>query len=224
MGSFVLGITCAIETRLRACVLVGGGNLDGPGGYWDRSSHVMCQAIPYKSLLFLGDRGAVLYHLHALRGATFVFNGTADGVVTSETEGPEKFFAGLQQRTIAMHGSRENVFEYGFEPDAGHRPYFVTRTVALWLQRQMQFPNWSEDKIARLPETHIGEWARREQVPIEAAYNTEVREAGVRALGSAIPGLVRERLTAVPIVEWERTKDRFVYESWIAHARALAER
>jgi dienelactone hydrolase len=224
MGSFVLGITCAIETRLRACVLVGGGNLDAPGGYWDRSGHTMCQAIPYKSLMFLGDRGAVLYHLHALCGATLVFNGTADGVVTSEPEGPEAFFADLQKRTIAMHGSRHNVFEYGFEPGAGHRPYFVTRPVALWLERQLHFPGWTEAKITRMPETHIGEWARREQVFIEAAYNTEVREAGVRAPGSGIPGLTREQLTAVPIPEWEREKDRFIYEKWIEQARAAAGR
>ena len=92
MGSFVLGITCAIETRLHSCVLAGGGNLDGPGGYWDRSNHTMCQSIPYKSLMFLGDRGAVLYHLSASRGGTFVFNGTADGVVTSEPRsGPRGF-------------------------------------------------------------------------------------------------------------------------------------
>ena len=32
MGSFVLGIGCAVEVRLSACVLAGGGNLDGPGG------------------------------------------------------------------------------------------------------------------------------------------------------------------------------------------------
>lgn len=224
MGSFILGITCAIETRLHACVLVGGGNLDGPGGYWDRSGHTMCQAIPYKSLRFLGDRGAVLYHLHALRGGTFVFNGTADGVVTSERAGPEAFFADLRRRTIAMHGSPLNVFEYGFEPGAGHRPYFVTRPVALWLERQLHFPNWTTAKIARLPETHIGEWAVREQVFIEAAYNTPVREAGVNALGSGIPGLTRAQLTAVPIAEWERNKDRFVYEKWIEQARALASR
>jgi dienelactone hydrolase len=221
MGSFVLGITCAIDTRLHACVLVGGGNLDGPGGYWDKSNHTMCQAIPYKSLLFLGDRGAVLYHLHALRGGTFVFNGTADGVVTSEAEGPEAFFADLRKRTIAMHGSAHNVFEFGFEPGAGHRPYFVTRPVALWLERQLRFPNWTAAEIARLPETHIGEWARREHVFIEAAYDTEVREAGVRALGVGIPGLTREQLTAVPVAEWEREKDRFVYEKWIEQARAL---
>ena len=38
MGSFVLGLACAVETRLNACVLAGGGNLDGEGGYWDSSS------------------------------------------------------------------------------------------------------------------------------------------------------------------------------------------
>jgi len=38
MGSFVLGMACAVETRLNSCVLAGGGNLDGPGGYWDSSS------------------------------------------------------------------------------------------------------------------------------------------------------------------------------------------
>ena len=32
MGSFVLGLACAVETRLNSCVLTGGGNLDGPGG------------------------------------------------------------------------------------------------------------------------------------------------------------------------------------------------
>jgi len=224
MGSFVLGITCAIETRLRACVLVGGGNLDGPGGYWDRSNHTMCQAIPYKALLFLGDRGATLYDLQASRGPTMIFNGTADGVVTSEPEGPQAFFDGLRKRTIALHGSAANVFEFGFEPGAGHRPYFVTRPVALWLYKQLKFPNWTEAGIAAMPETHVGEWAHREHVYIEPAYDTEVREAGVRALGSGIPGLTREQLTAVPLAEWQRDKDRFVYEKWIEHARASVSR
>lgn len=220
MGSFMLGIACAIETRLNACVLAGGRNLDGPGGYWDRSNHTMCQAIPYKSLMFLGDRGVLLYRLHALRGVAFVFNGTVDGVVTSEPEGPEDFFADLRKRTIAEHGSAKNVFEYGFERDTGHRPYFLTRPVALWLERQMHFPNLTAAENARMPETHVGEWARREHVYIEPAYDTEVREAGVRALGTGIPGLTRDQLTAVPRAQWEREKDRFVYEKWIERAKA----
>jgi dienelactone hydrolase len=223
MGSFVLGITCAIETRLHSCVLAGGGNLDGPGGYWDRSNHTMCQSIPYKSLMFLGDRGAVLYHLSALRGGTFVFNGTADGVVTSEPEGPQAFFEGLRKRTIALHGSDKNVFEFGFEPGAGHRPYFVTRPAAQWLESQLHFPNWTAAGVAKMPETHIGEWAHNENVYIEAAYATEVREAGVRALGTGIPGIPREQLNAVPLDRWERDKDQFIYETWIAKAKALVK-
>ncbi len=221
MGSFVLGITCAIETRLDSCVLVGGGNLDDPGGYWDRSNHTMCQAIPYKSLMFLGDRGAVLYTLHAVRGRTFVFNGTLDGVVTSEPLGPQGFFEDLRKRTIALGGGEKNVFEFGFEPGAGHRPYFVTRPATLWLARQLRLPNWSAGDMAKMPETPIGEWARREHVYIEPAYATEMREAGTRAVGSGIPGVGREQLHAVPLDQWQRDKDRFVYESWIAKAKAL---
>src|SRR5260370_26232660 len=181
----------------------------------------MCQAIPYKSLMFLGDRGAMLYHLHALRGGTFIFNGTADGVVTSEALGPQGFFEDLRKRTVAMHGSEKNIFEFGFEPGAGHRPYFVTRPVALWMQRQLKFPNCSESDIANQPETHIGPWARWQNVYIEPAYNTEVREAGVRALGSGIPGIARDQLNALPLDQWERRKDQFVYETWIAKAKAL---
>jgi dienelactone hydrolase len=221
MGSFVLGITCAIETRLHSCVLVGGGNLDRPGGYWDRSNHTMCQAIPYKSLMFLGDRGAELYHLSAMRGGTFVFNGTADGVVTSEPEGPQAFFEDLRKRTIALHGGDKNVFEFGFEPGAGHRPYFVTRPPAQWLENQLHFPNWTAAGIASMPETHIGEWARKEHVFIEPAYNTEVREAGVHALGVGIPGVPRDQLNAVPPGQWEHDKDQFIYETWIAKAKTL---
>ena len=181
----------------------------------------MCQAIPYKSLMFLGDRGAVLYSLHAARGGTFIFNGLLDRVVTGEELGPQGFFEDLRKRTIALHGSDKNVFEFGFEPDTGHRPYFVTRPVALWLERQLDFPHWTEADISKMPETHIGEWARQEGVYIEPAYATEVREAGIRALGTGIPGIAREQLHAVPLDQWQRDKDRFVYETWIARARAL---
>lgn len=219
MGSFVLGITCGLETRLNACVLVGGGNLDDPGGYWDRSNHTMCQAIPYKSLMFLGDRGAVLYSLHASRGRTFIFNGMLDRVVTSEPLGPEGFFQDLRKRTIALRGTDQNLFEFGFEPRAGHRPYFVTRPAALWLQRQLHFPNWTEAAVAGMPETHIGEWAEREHVYIEPAYATEERESGIRALGTGIPGVAREQLNAIPVDQWEKGKDQFVYENWIAQAK-----
>jgi hypothetical protein len=186
MGSFVLSLTCAVDVRLHACVLVGGGNLDGPGGYWDTSGKPMCQSIPYQSLTFLGDRGAVIYDLHAFRGPTIIFNGAEDSVVTIPKMGPG-FFEDLRNRTLKLHGSDKNVFDFGFEPGAEHRPYFITRPVAMCLQQKMRFPNWTADGIAKMAETHISEWAQQQNVFMDRLYATELREGGTRALGTGIP-------------------------------------
>jgi rhamnogalacturonan endolyase len=220
MGSFVLGLACAVETRLSSCVLVGGGNLDGTGGYWDSSSKKMCQAWPYQALAFLGDRGAVLYDLHADRGATLVFNGSADDVVSIPGVGGQKFFEDLRMRTIALHGSERNVFEFGFNPGTGHRPYFLQRPVALWLEKHLQFPNWTADSVAKMPETHIAEWAERNHVPMDKQYATEIREGGTRALGSGVPGVPHEKLDALPREKWEREKEKYIYETWVKRAAA----
>jgi dienelactone hydrolase len=220
MGSFVLGLACAAETRLNSCVLTGGGNLDGDGGYWDSSSKKMCQSIPYQAMKFLGDRGAAIYALHAARGATLIWNGTADDVVSIERMGPG-FFENLQQRTIAAHGSPKNVFEFGFTEGMGHRPYFVTRPVALWLQKRLHFPNWTPESVARMPETHILEWAQKGGVAIDKSYATELREGGTRALGAGVPPVPHDDLNALPLGQWQREKGKYVYETWLKNAQAL---
>jgi dienelactone hydrolase len=212
MGSFVLGLGCAAETRLKACVLVGGGNLDGEGGYWDSSSKRMCQAIPYRAMKFLGDRGAALYDLHA---ATLVWNGSADDVVSIPKMGAN-FFADLQKRASALHGS--DVFEFGFTPGGGHRPYFVTRPVALWLEKRLDFPNWTAESIAQMPETHILEWAEKNGVFLERQYATELREGGTRALGTGVPAVAHDLLNALPEDVWQREKQKYVYETWVKAA------
>jgi dienelactone hydrolase len=219
MGSFVLGLTCAVETRLNSCVLVGGGNLDGEGGYWDSSSKKMCQAIPYQSLKFLGDRGAVLYDLHAARGGTLVFNGSADDVVGIPGTA-QRFFEDLRKRTIALHGSDRNVFDFGLEPGGGHRPYFLTRPAALWLEKRLDFPNWTAESIAKMPETHISEWAEKNGVAMHKQYATELREGGTRALGTGVPAVPHDQLNALPMERWEREKDKYVYETWVREAQA----
>jgi len=217
MGSFVLGLACAVETRLGACVLVGGGNLDGPGGVWDKSKP-MCQAIPYQSLSFLGDRPAVLYALHASRGPTLLYNGLQDGTVSIPKHG-KPFFDDLHRRTEKLRGSSKGLFEYEFTEGA-HRPYFVTRPVARWLERQLDFPNWTEADIAAMPVTHISEWARANGVELDRLYATEEREGGTPALGAGMPALSRKDLSVFTPEQWEREKDRLIYESWLKAARA----
>lgn len=222
MGSFVLALTCAVDIRLNSCVLAGGGNLDGPGGYWDSSTKVMCQAIPYRSLNFLGDRGPVIYNLHAERGATLIINGSADDVVSMPQTGAP-FFRELRQRTIALHGSDHNVFEVIFIAGGGHRPYFVTRPAALWLEKRLHFPYWTTEAIEKMPTTKIGDWAARNGVPIDKLYATDLREYGTEALGTGIPAVPHDELNALPREQWEANKHEYVYETWVENARAAAD-
>jgi len=216
MGSFVLALACAAETRLAACVLVGGGNLDGPGGRWDQSSKLMCQAIPYQSLQFLGDRPAVIYALQAGHARTFIFNGANDTVVAIPEVGKPAFFDDLRRRAIALGAPREKTFEFAYEPgNASHRPYFVTRPVVQWLDRQLRFPK----PVPPGPDVRIGDWAGERRVEMDKTYADEDREGGTRAVPAGVPGLTREQLSVLPAAEWEKQKDRFTLESWLAQTK-----
>lgn len=216
MGSFVLSLTCAVNPRINSCVLAGGGNLDGPGGYWDSSSKKMCQAIPYQSLMFLGDRGAEIYALHAQRGRAPIINGTDDDVASIPQMG-QAFFEDLRKRTIALHGSDKNVFDFEFIPAGGHRPYWLVRPAAQWLEARLKFPN----SISKLPETHILEWAAKNHVFMDNLYASELREGGARALGANFPAILQDDMNALPVDQWQRDKDKYIYETWLANAKSL---
>ena len=217
MGSFVLALAGAVETRLRACVLVGGGNLDGPEGYWDRAKP-MCQGTPYRALAFLGDRPAVLYSLHASRGPTLLCNGREDVTVSIPTIG-EDHLREVRARAAALRGGADGLFDLVFVEGAGHRPYFVTKPVALWLESKLDLPRWDGKSIHALEETHIGPWAGARGVELDRLYATEHREGGTRALGSGVPGLRREDLSVLSPAEWEREKANFIHESWLREAK-----
>jgi len=217
LGSFVLALAGAVETRLRACVMVGGGNLDGPEGYWD-SSKPMCQGQPYRSLNFLGDRPTAIYALHAARGPSLIFNGLGDSVVGIPKHG-EAFFKNLRERTVQLRGSTAGVFDTGFAPtNASHRPYWLTRPVVAWLDKQIDFPNWTEPTIHSLPETKIGPWAEKNGVAMDKLYATEEREGGTLALGNDVPGYDRELLNVFQREEWAARKKGFILETWLEAA------
>jgi dienelactone hydrolase len=221
MGSFVLSIAGAVDDRLNACVLVGGGNLDGLGEYWDKSKP-MCQALPYQALSFLGDRPAAIYALQASRGPTLIFNGLADTVVAIPTHG-EAFFHDLRRRTAELCGNSDRVFEYRLIPEISHRPFFVTRDVAQWLEQKLDFPNWTADQIEKMPTTHISAWAAENQVAMDRGYISEDREGGTQALGEGVPGLPREALFVLRADQWQQCRTEFIYESWVAKAREALE-
>jgi hypothetical protein len=71
-----------------------------------------------------------------------------------------------------------------------------------------------------MPTTHIGRWATANGVAIDRLYASEDREGGTPALGENVPALSRDMLSVYSREEWERQKNRVVYESWVEAARA----
>lgn len=223
MGSFVLALAGAVEPRLHACVLTGGGNLGGPGDYWDTSTKTMCQGLPSQSLAFLSDRAATIYALHAARGPTLIRNGRLDlTIVPQKTYEP--FFDDLRARTAALHGSGNGVFDYAFQDGTGHRPGFLERPAVLWLARNLGFPNWTEAAVRALPETHISEWVQQHRIAVDKSYADELQEGGTRALGAEVPGYQREDLSVFTPGEWQNHKSELTFEAWTIAARAASVR
>ena len=218
MGSFITGITGAIDTRIHAVLLSGGGDFDGPGGYFD-SNPLPCQSPPYRSLQVLGDRGAILYALNAARGPMYVMNGAADTVMDIPHH-DAMWFAGIRERAIAVRGTDKNMFTTVFYPGINHRTSWVNRDGVEWLNQQLHFANWSVSQIAAMPVTHVSTWAKANDVDITKSYIQEIREGGLDALGTGFPGIKRQDLMVLPDKDWQAMKDRLTYEAWAEKAMA----
>ena len=211
MGSFHAALAAALEPRIHALVLSGGGDLDGNGGAWDSSSKTMCQGGPYQALSFLPDKAAVLYALHQRSGSTLVLNGVEDNLV-AKPHHMESFFRDLNIRIAALAGPKASPIEYTFYPNVGHRPSWVNRDAATWLNRKLHFPRWQNLSLDSLGETHIAEWAATTGATINHGYDTEKTEGGIRALGRGFPAPTRAQLQVVPEAEWKTHSEQYSWQ------------
>ena len=132
----------------------------------------------------------------------------------------DAFFADLRQRTVQVHGGDDGVFDTGFVAGASHRPYFITRPVALWLEKHLDLPNWTAESLAAVPTTHIAEWSQKHNIHMDKLYATEQQEGGTDALGNDIPGYQREDLSVFTPEQWRCQKQRLVFETWVEAARS----
>jgi pimeloyl-ACP methyl ester carboxylesterase len=217
MGSFHAALAAGLDPRIRALVLSGGGDLDGNGGSWDSSSKIMCQGGPYQALSFLPDKGAILYALHQRAGETLVLNGAEDNLVAVPHHG-ESFFADLNTRVLALAGPHVPKIEYRFYAGIGHRPSWVNRDAATWLNARLHFPRWQSVSLDSLGETHIAEWAATTGAHINHGYESEKTEGGIRALGQGFPAPARAQLQVVPDGEWKAHEDLYAWQGWARQA------
>ena len=215
LGAWVTFLAGALDTRIHATVLSGGGTYDGPDESFDQGK-LPCQAAPWHALSVLGDRTTILYALNQERGPMFIMNGAADKVVFIPTHGPE-WFNSVKEKTIAINGTSRNIFETIFYPGISHRTSWVNADGMAWLNSQIHFANWkgkSAAEIAAMPTTHISTWITANHVDISKNYFPEDREGGLDAVGTNLPGLTREQLTVLPDADWQRLKSQLIYEAW----------
>jgi dienelactone hydrolase len=217
MGSFTSVLAGAADPRIHALLLTGGGDIDGPDGYWDRSA-IMCQGGPYRALSFLGDRPAVLYTLNARRGNTFIINGTNDTVVDIPHH-EQDFFDALKLRVIALNGNSHGVFETSFDPGASHRTNWMTLVAAEWLNKNLHFPNWPRQP----PVEPMRAWAERVGYTLNKNSTRDDRDGGLPIIVANVPLLSQDQLNILSPADWDRRKSEFVYSTWVTRALADAQ-
>jgi dienelactone hydrolase len=222
MGAFITGITGAIDTRIHAVLLSGGGTYDGPNQYFDNNK-LPCQAPPYLALGVLGDRGAILYALNADRGPMYVMNGDSDTVMKM-ADHPPSWFDYVRARATTLAGSDRNMFTTILYPGISHRTSWVNLDGMLWLNRQLHFALWDEAAIRAAGTTHISTWIHANNVEISRNYIPEDREGGLDAVGTGFPGISREKLMVLSDNEWQKQKSQLIYDTWASKARALEQK
>jgi dienelactone hydrolase len=218
MGSFTSVLAGAVDPRIHALLLTGGGDIDGPDGYWDRSA-IMCQGGPYRALSFLGARAEVLYTLNAQRGETFIINGTSDTVVDIPHH-EQDFFDALRVRVLALNGSANGVFTTYFDLGASHRPNWMTLTAGDWLNKSLHFPNWPPQPP---PTESMRLWADRVGYTLNASAAREDRDAGLQILTANVPLLTQDQLSILSPTIWQQRKAEFIYSTWVTRALADAK-
>jgi hypothetical protein len=218
MGSFVTGIAGAIDTRIHAIVLSGGGVFDGPGGYFD-SGPLPCQGPPYRALQAIGDRSAILYALNAERGPMYIMNGSVDTVMDIPHH-LQPWFGEVKGRATAVLGTDKNMFTTVFYPSVSHRPSWENRDAALWLNQNIHFAIWTDKEIQSMSTIKVSDWAKQNGVTVSASDMREEREGGIDALALGLPNIKREDLMVLPDSEWTAMKDQLIYEAWAAKMNA----
>ena len=177
IGSLVsASLAGAVDTRIHAVVLSGGGDLDGNGGTGTAAARSCAEGRPYQALSFLPDKEAVISPSTNCAPHVFLINGRADTLVDIPHH-MEPFFDDARRRAEALSGTDKNIFETYFIPMVSHRPSWVTRPAALWLQKTLNFPAWTAAQINALPESHISDWAAKNNVNMDRGYIQEERKA-----------------------------------------------
>jgi hypothetical protein len=178
MGGTTTSFVATTDTRPRAAV-VSGWSMNAQGAIQGKD----CSKMPYEAIahaMSFNEFNALV----APHAATLHINGDSDSIIDSAEEGK----AVVRRVRAAVAGAKQILADAGidgtietyFVRDGGHRPYFITRPVAEWLQRYLQTPEERRpipDKTVKL-----GDWVAARGLKLEKLYDTERRQRGTNAI------------------------------------------
>jgi predicted GH43/DUF377 family glycosyl hydrolase len=129
--------------------------------------------------------------LAAPQCALYVMNGDADVVIDTDADGSA--WQGTRETIRAIAAVYSKLGAAGkaqvwFEPQAGHRPFFIDKAAVLWLHDHFGTQKLSRDAISALPAVNAGEWLDARGVTLERLYGTPLHWRG-----ASLPDVARRR-------------------------------
>ncbi len=209
LGGASAGSVAVLDDRVDAALICGWAFR---GRYGEYSKY--CTRMPYAAFTRLMgyDEMTALLAPHA---ATLFMVGEKDEVIDPDERGAATVrelkanVAGA--RRILQEAGVEGEIEAVFEPDADHRPYFLSRRGAAWMQSHLMRPE--ERRAVSEATVPFGAWADGQGHAIERLYNTEARERGLEAVD--VGAVYREpaELACFP-AEWKPTAE-YTMAGWV---------
>lgn len=132
----------------------------------------------------------------------------------------ENWFESLRKQTMGALATSKNLLQTDPASGTSPRAEFLTRKTALWLEQELQFPNWTKKDIEAMPETRVMDWAMKTGLTSPRGIRDENGEGGTMALGTDIPAVPRADLHAIPEAVWDAERDNFLYETWMDRAKS----
>jgi dienelactone hydrolase len=198
----------AVEPRIRMAIVSG----------WAYHDVVLqskyCTRLPgerMRELLSWTDFAA----LAAPHCALLIANGDADWVID---KGDAAAWEGTRQvvsraATVYRQLGATGGIQAWFEPDGGHRPYFIYKIALEWIHQHLGTPAMSLDQIRDLPTVNSGQWCDRHGVRLEKLYGTPLHQRGATLPDLGIQPTPREVLSCLN--EGELGAPEFTVEGWL---------
>jgi dienelactone hydrolase len=132
--------------------------------------------------------------------AVLVLNGDADWIIDQDDDGSA--WAGTRAvvqsagRIYERLGSPRKIRAW-FEPEGGHRPYFIHQEALEWIHQYLGTPAIALEQIRALPTINSGAWCDAHGIHLERLYGTNLHQRGATLPDMGLRPTPREKLSCL---------------------------